>query len=241
LILKLSLEANLNYCCKVVELEKIERVPGADKLVYATIDGRNLIIADAYKNGDLCVYFPVGCKICSELLSFLNGFRHKELNADKEKAGFFETNARVKMIKLRGMFSEGFIIPLADLFYCFSPKDEEYEPFTQEQIGVKFDTVNGVKIVEKFVIKQKVRGASMGRTRAKTSLIEYIVDDQFKFHAKITQHSTCRVILSPIQHLPAKKMRPFCVQSPCGYLTIISSIKINAGYPAPKCHSGKTP
>jgi len=201
MVLKLSLEANLNYCCKIVKLEHIERVPDADKLVYTNIDGRNLIISDAYKNGDLCVYFPVGCKINSELLSFLNVFRHKELNADKEKTGFFEDNARVKIVKLRGMFSEGFIIQLTDLLNCFPAKSEECEPFTEEQFGVKFDTVNGVKIVEKYVIKQNTKGTSLGRTRAKTALIEFIVEDQFKFHAKITKLGEVIYKLHPEQHI----------------------------------------
>jgi hypothetical protein len=197
--LKLSLEANLNYCCKIVKLENIERVPDADRLVYTTIDGRNLIIADNFKVGDICVYFPVGCKINNELLSFLNGFRHKELNADKEKAGFFETNARVKIVKLRGMFSEGFIIHLTDLLHCFPPKNEEDSSFTEDLIWFKFDTINGVNIVEKYVVKQR-SGAGLGNTRAKKSLIEDIVDDQFKFNVKITKLGEVIYKLQPEQH-----------------------------------------
>lgn len=61
------------------------------------------------------VYFPVECVINSDFLKTNNLYRKADLNSDSTKQGFFEESGRVKCIKLRGLASEGLIMPIYEL------------------------------------------------------------------------------------------------------------------------------
>lgn len=57
-----------------------------------------------------------------------NLFRHNEFNANKEASpGFFEDNGRVKPIKLQGVPSEGFIMPIDSLYKWLDFIGESHE------------------------------------------------------------------------------------------------------------------
>jgi len=195
---------NANYLAKVAELKEVEKVPGTDRLYYTTIDNRTVIIDDSYQVGDVIVYFPSGCKINGELLSSLNAFRNENLNADPnpDKTGFFEDNGRVKMIKLQKMYSEGYIIRW-NLFEAFL-----YDKGIKGVVALVSETFDSVEqdkvklqICEKYVVKIKESGASMGSKRAKKSAIELICDDQFKFHVKVTRMGEVAWKLTPEKHI----------------------------------------
>ena len=147
-MLEISKTANKNYLCKVVKLENLKKHSNADRLQVATIDFQDVITGMDAKEGDIYVYFPVECKINKDFLSYTNSFRDKNLNEDKEKTGFFEENCRVKAVKLRGEKSMGYIVPSQKVSAW-----PNYE-FKIEDIGKEFDTINGLKIVEKYFAKQ---------------------------------------------------------------------------------------
>jgi tRNA-binding EMAP/Myf-like protein len=92
-------------------IAKIEPIPGADKIVKATIDGWELVTQkDNYQVGDLCVYF--------EIDSFLPVRPEFEF---LRKACFKSTKNlgdgfRIKTIKLRGQVSQGLSLPLSEFF-----------------------------------------------------------------------------------------------------------------------------
>jgi hypothetical protein len=168
-MITVSEKANRNYLCKIVKLENIRKHSNADRLQIVSIDFQDVITGMDAKEGDIYIYFPVESKINSDFLSHTCSFRDKELNTDPEKTGFFEKNCRVKAVRLRGEKSMGYIVPAMVVFEW--AKIALPEPVVY--IGEEFDTINGLKLVEKyFVPKQGNLTAKQGKTRALSRLID---------------------------------------------------------------------
>ncbi len=84
----------------------IESIDGADKIELATVLGWYVVIKKGeYKVGDLCVYIPIDTIVNTEkqCFSFLS---------DKKNSNNW---VRIKTIKLKGVWSQGLIIPLNSL------------------------------------------------------------------------------------------------------------------------------
>ena len=133
LMMKLSIskDANINYLAKIVKIDSFKPHPNANKLKLATVDGYIIAISSDYKEG-IYIYFPTECTIDPEFLSFNNLYRKSEKNTDKDKQGFFEDAGRVRCIKLRGIGSEGFIMPINTLV-----KLKIYLIYLQNNTGMK--------------------------------------------------------------------------------------------------------
>jgi len=175
-MITISKEANPNYLCKIIKIDNIRKHNNADKLQIVTVDFQDVVTGMDAKQGDVYVYFPVECKINKNFLSFTNSFRNKELNADKEKAGFFEENCRVKAVKLRGEKSMGYLVPA-----------NEVESFNElnkntliEYINEEFDTINGIKLVEKYVVKTKQNNPNI--KKGKQPKLNRLIDGQVHLH-----------------------------------------------------------
>jgi hypothetical protein len=171
--LTVSKEANPNYLARVVELKNIQKHSNADKLQTVVIDFQTVITGMDAKEGDLYVYFPVECKINKDFLSATNSFRDKVLNKDQEKVGFFEESGRVKAMKLRGEKSCGYIVPI-----------QVIEEFTQtnisEYVNQEFDTIGNIKMLEKFVVKEKNSGRD--NKQGKKPKVSRLVEGQVHLH-----------------------------------------------------------
>ena len=171
--LSVSKEANPNYLAKVVALKNVQKHNNADKLQTVVIDFQTVITGMDAKDGDLYVYFPIECKINKDFLSITNSFRNKALNTDQEKVGFFEENRRVKAMKLRGEKSCGYIVPIKII-----------EDFTKTEISEfvnqEFDTINNIKILEKFVVKGT--GLSRNGNQGKEPKVSRIIEGQIHLH-----------------------------------------------------------
>jgi hypothetical protein len=77
---------------------------------------------------------------------------------DTTKKGFFEDNGRVKMIKLRGEYSDGFLFPFEYLQWAAL--------VTELPIGTEFDTINGHKICEKYIPPEARKSGSKNRRQS---------------------------------------------------------------------------
>lgn len=171
--ISVSNESNPNYLSKVVKIKNIQKHPNADKLQIVVIDFQTVITGLDAKEGDLYVYFPIECKINKDFLSFTNSFRDKSLNKDQEKVGFFDENGRVKAMKLRAEKSCGYIVPI-----------QVVEEFTKtgisEYVDQEFDTINGIKMLEKFVVKE--RASSDCNKQGKQPKISRLIEGQVHLH-----------------------------------------------------------
>lgn len=187
--LSTSKDANVNYLARIIKLEdsNFSPHPNADKLKLVHLHGNTISIGIDTTSG-YYVYFPVECVIAPEFLKFHNLYREPTLNANPEEKGFFEESGRVKCIKLRGIASEGFIMPYAALYrFAINPSTNPtnllaiYEE-AQSLVDTTFDTVEETKLVWKYVIKVKTAGVNLNGKVKKARMIDRIIEDQFRFH-----------------------------------------------------------
>lgn len=102
-----------------VKINKITPIENADKIELATVRGWNVVVKKGeFKEGDIGVYFEI-----DSLLPELECF---EFMRDKKY--------KVKTIKLRGVLSQGLLLPLS--VFPFDIPNEENIPLT-DKIGVK--------------------------------------------------------------------------------------------------------
>jgi len=171
-LIEISKESNSNYLGKIIKIEHIEKHPNADRLQVTSVDFQEVITGSDAQVGDYYVYFPVECKINEYFLKETNSFREKTLNDDITQCGFFEENCRVRAMKLRGERSCGYIVPTNVIEeFCKCEGLSRYA-------GEYFDTINGIKMLEKYVVKEK----SPNNTSVKVSKESLIVDNQFHYH-----------------------------------------------------------
>lgn len=178
-MIEISKEANKNYLCKIIKIDNIRKHSNADKLQIVTVDFQTVVTGMNAKEGDICVYFPLECKINKDFLSYTNSFRNKELNADKEQAGFFEENCRVRAVKLRGEKSMGYLVPVEQMDFFYNGNVFTYLNI-EECINQEFDTINGIKLVEKYVVKTKQTNANI--KKGKQPKLNRLVEGQVHLH-----------------------------------------------------------
>jgi len=95
-----------NFLVKVVKISKLEKHPNADKLeivIFDDIDWTCIVRKGMYTIGDLVVYIQPDAVIPKELI-------------DKHGLEFLKKDGRVKTIKLRGVISQGLVLPIPSEF-----------------------------------------------------------------------------------------------------------------------------
>lgn len=188
-MLTTSTKSNKNYLAQIFTLTDIEPFPDpkTTNLVIANVNGKRIITGKNCKLNSDYVYFPIECKIDGKFLSFTNSYRHKELNRDQTKVGYFQDNSRVRAIKLRGQFSDGYIVPIAELSAYVS---KIYGKALTYKVGQSFDSIENDKFVEKYIIKynhesmisNKLDGKRK-KAKKRAERENMIIPDQFNFHS----------------------------------------------------------
>lgn len=179
----ISQNANTNYLAKVVQLNNLRKHENADRLKCVAIDGNNVITGLDAIEGKLYIYFPLECSINSQYLSWSNSYEKKELNVDKEVKGFFGHSGRVRAIRLRGERSEGYIVPVSNIStWANQITDGKFE-FTEDHVDQEFDTINGLKLCEKYVNSLQLKKLKESKNNTKKTVKESkLIDNQFRLH-----------------------------------------------------------
>ena len=131
----------------------IEPIPGADRIVKATIDGWELITQKTnYAVNDLCLYFEVDSFLPVrpewEFLRNANCFKSTVNLGD----GF-----RIKTMKMKGVVSQGLSLPLKDFFandergYYYVRDDVDHE---REDNSYNFYLEEGMDLTEYFGVQK---------------------------------------------------------------------------------------
>ena len=197
-----SKKANENYLSKIVRISNFHKHndSAVERLKCCTVDGYNIITGIDSEPG-LYVYFPALSQINSDFLSYANLYKHKDLNSNPEQSGMFEDNGRVKVIKLRGELSEGFIIPITVFQnYIVSITNKE---LTNIKEGVEFDAIEheGKEfwISKKYVAKKQYsQKQNFQKTKGKVpKRLDRVRDDQFRFHYTTTIIKKCPYVINP--------------------------------------------
>lgn len=181
-----SKNANENYLSKIVEIKSFQKHPNSEvtKMKVAVVDGFKVIVGINEKPG-LFIYFPVNSRINPNFLSFMNLYRDSYLNRDTTKAGFFNENGRVTAIKLKGLPSEGFLLPVESINnYLKSAVQKKIESF---EVNSEFDSIehNGKLFwfTKKYIVVAKTKNTNnQPSSRANHKLFDKMVEGQFKFH-----------------------------------------------------------
>jgi len=209
--LQISKNANVNYLSKVVDIQEFVKHPDpkVERIKCAVVDGFIITVGIDSEPG-LYVYFPVLSQINPQLLQYLNLYRNKEKNKDSEKTGYFEDKGIVKAINLRGVKSEGFLMPMSDLqnfiVDVVNVALEEPTPNTE------FDEVehNGKSfwISKKYIAPVSKTPGTPGspKEKKKKKGLDRIIDEQFRFHYDTTLIKKCPHIIHPddLIHISSK-------------------------------------
>lgn len=174
--MKLSINENSkNYVCSVVEIKEIFPIESADKIVRTIIFNNNVVISKNVKIGDKMLYFCSGTKLNVDFCKHNNLLTDEEQNRDKVKGYISHKQFRVKAIKLKGIISDGILLPLNSLAFYFLPK-ERYSL----EIGDEFTELDDITICEKYFVPIKNNGTE--NKQSKSVKISRLVENQFFLH-----------------------------------------------------------
>ena len=218
-----------NYLATICKIGEVFPIEGADRLVKIVINGYDIVIGKDNKPGDIVVYFPVETSICEEFLSANNLYERGEFErnanaeeikdlivkaensaSDEEKAniaaqiksmcGFFNKRGRVRILKLRGQYSQGFICGISSMIqYNPTLVDADWESL----VGTQFNEVDGKEFCWKYIpVTKEVRSGGgdqrMWRKRMKhLTKFDRLVDGQFAYHYDTKQLGEHIAELSP--------------------------------------------
>lgn len=196
--LTLSTTPDINYLAQIVKLKEIEKHPNADKLQVADVSGQKVITGLDAQVGDIYVYFSVESKISEKYLCWSNSYSDAERNKDITKKGFFHKSSRVKMVRLRQIYSEGYIVPFSDLQDYIKENYGQILEFNEKLVGYSFDTICGERFVEKYV--RQGRQANNPSSKSKGNVKKYatkLVENQFRFHEDTLNFKKALYKISP--------------------------------------------
>jgi tRNA-binding EMAP/Myf-like protein len=175
--MKLSIKENsTNYVCTVVEIKNLFPIEGADKIQRCVINGNDVVVSKDVKLGDKMLYFVSGTKLNEDYCKYNNLLDKAESNNDTTKKGFISYKQfRVKAIKLRGIVSDGMLMPLESLGFDGNAWDSDLKP------GDEFTDINGISICEKYFVPCRNSNPG-GKAPAKQPKISRLVENQFFLH-----------------------------------------------------------
>jgi tRNA-binding EMAP/Myf-like protein len=174
--MKITIKENSNnYVCTVVEIKDLFPIEGADKIQRCVVNGNDVVVSKDVKLGDKMIYFVSGTRLNLDFCKFNNLFSDSQLNADVNKKGYLSSNGRTKALKLRGIISDGLLMPLESLGFNGNAWDSDLKP------GDEFTDINGVSICEKYFVPCRNSNPG-GKAPAKQPKISRLVENQFFLH-----------------------------------------------------------
>lgn len=179
-ILHTSDNPDINYLAQVFRVEDISVHPNADKLQLVTIGGETVVTGLDCKAGEIYIHFTVGCVIDPKFLTWSNSYSESARNRDVNKKGFFQKHSRVKIVKLRAVPSNGYIIP-ASALQDYIKESYGITVDLADYLGQHFDSINGDRFVWKYVQKNS-QSNNGGNPSKKEDRYDRIIPNQFRFH-----------------------------------------------------------
>lgn len=171
-------------------ISSVESIEGAENIQKAKCMGEIVVVSKELNVGDVGIFFPVDVQLSEEFCHHNNLFRDKEANKDKEKAGFFDKNRRVRAQPFMKVRSSGLFMGFESL---------SYTGFTTGNLGDCFDEVNGHKLCQKYLSDEaKEKGASNKVKQAKKNyapdFLKHVDSEQFKhFSGNIKEGSLVHI------------------------------------------------
>lgn len=143
----------MSYCGYVTKLKNVRKHPNADRLVLADVFGETVIVSNTSKDDDVVVYFAADGQLSEEYCRENDLVRRKDENGNPA-GGFLDPVKRnVRIIKLRGEYSDGLVMPLESLAYTGAKVDSF-------SVGDIITVVNGHEICCKYIPKKTEKDCS---------------------------------------------------------------------------------
>lgn len=193
-----SQDMKQEYCASIIRIGEVKPIEGSDFLGVTLVNGIEVLVRkDAVKEGQIMFFAPQETALNLKFLSVNNQFElgEYELNANaaevrKLKAegkteeakllvGYFNKRGRVRAMKLRGIYSKGFLIS-PEMMAVYNPKVASLN--LEELVGTDFDTLDDELFIEvyiPFVPKKKERSGKRGKDEPK---YDRMIAGQFAFH-----------------------------------------------------------
>ena len=141
----------MSYNGFVTRVKNIRPAENADKLNLCDVFGNTVVVDKNVNENDLYVYFPCDGQLSLDFC--LNNNLLRKLPDGTPGTGYMDPDKRnVVAIKLRGNKSDGLILPLTCLDYCF-----EDGAAAHLKIGDTIDVVNGHEICTKYIPRSSKR------------------------------------------------------------------------------------
>lgn len=182
--MKISIKENSkNYACAVVEIKEVHSIEGADRVQKVIVQGNEVVCSKDVKVGDTMLYFCSGTKLNEDYCRFNNLLDKAEMNNDTSVKGFISHKQfRCKAVKLRGIVSNGMLMPLNSL-------DALHLDFKKGlKVGDEFTDIDNYSICEKYFVP--ARNSNPGGKAPKklgNRIQDVIIENQFRFHSD-TEH-----------------------------------------------------
>lgn len=174
-------EDSTNYACTVVQLGTMREIPNADKIQRTVLFGNNLIVSKAVQEGDVMLYFVAGTQLSEDLCYENNLYSSYELNKDPKDKGYLSNKRLIKALKLRGVISDGMLLPLSALNYI------DPSASLRLNVGDTFTHIADVEVCRKYVVPVKQTGTPSQKQPKENKMKDLLIDNQFRFHTD-TQH-----------------------------------------------------
>ena len=154
----------MSYTGFITRVKNIRPAENADKLNLCDAFGNTVVVDKSVNENDLYVYFPCDGQLSLDFC--LNNNLLRKLPDSTPGTGYMDPDKRnVVAIKLRGNKSDGLVLPLSCLDYCF-----EDGAAAHLKIGDTIDVVNGHDICTKYIprrSKQVGKPTDGNKTRKK--------------------------------------------------------------------------
>ena len=104
------------YCCSVVQIGSVTPIEGSDFLGVVQINGLPMVVRkDQITEGQVLFYASNECQLNSNFCKVNNLYSDPELNEDHSRKGYFNKYGRVRMVKLRGQVSMGYLFDMNEM------------------------------------------------------------------------------------------------------------------------------
>ena len=142
------------YKAYITALTNVRPHGNADRLQLADVFGNTVCVSLDYYEGQPVVYFPTDGQLSVEFAEKNNLLRKKD-DAGNNCGGYMDPVKRnVTAIRLRGEKSDGLVLPLSALNYCYAHGDASIEL----RVGDVIDgVVNGHDICQKYIPRTQHR------------------------------------------------------------------------------------
>ena len=164
------------YYAIVTKLSNLHKDENSNTLYLANAVGDGVIVNDTFTEDELVLYFPTDGKMRRAFGDAFTLFRKNEDGT--KQGGYLDDNGHIKAIKLRGNRSSGIVLHVSTVYEKFGDQHWKENDLV--------DSVNGIKIVEKYVPAIKVYNGQR-RTSTKGKKAEKVVYPDFEMHKDTEQ------------------------------------------------------